>query len=294
MDVLGGQAVLKRPGPHVARPRGRCQRRPAEARAAAGGRPRRCRKARLPASLVYRVVPIATFKRRTRLTPEESARTERLARIVALAEAHLGGARRRAGIPEPAASAARRPHAARRRRSPSSARGASSSCCTMSTTVSRSDAACAPTASGRAAIRSSTAPARPAATRRGGTPAAGEVIYAAEHYATAVLEKLAQLNSVKLPSVAGLHRDSRAARHRRRTAGSASTVKRLGRRRQSPQARRCGDRWYDQRRTAALLVPSLAAPGLEWNVIINQQHPDFSRLTASTLRPVVGHPHLLA
>ena len=38
-------------------------------------------------SLVYRVVPIATFKRRTRLTPEESARTERLARIVALAEA---------------------------------------------------------------------------------------------------------------------------------------------------------------------------------------------------------------
>ena len=37
--------------------------------------------------LVYRVVPIATFKRRTRLTPEESARTERLARIVAMAEA---------------------------------------------------------------------------------------------------------------------------------------------------------------------------------------------------------------
>ncbi len=37
-------------------------------------------------SLVYRVVPIATFKRRSRLTPEESARTERLARIVALAE----------------------------------------------------------------------------------------------------------------------------------------------------------------------------------------------------------------
>lgn len=37
--------------------------------------------------LVYRVVPIATFKRRTRLTPAESARTERLARVVALAEA---------------------------------------------------------------------------------------------------------------------------------------------------------------------------------------------------------------
>ena len=36
--------------------------------------------------LVYRVVPAATFKRRTRLSPEESQRTERLARVVALAE----------------------------------------------------------------------------------------------------------------------------------------------------------------------------------------------------------------
>ena len=35
---------------------------------------------------VYRVVPAATFKRRTRLSTRESERTERLARIVALAE----------------------------------------------------------------------------------------------------------------------------------------------------------------------------------------------------------------
>lgn len=35
---------------------------------------------------VYRIVPAATFKRRRRLTPAESERTERLARIVALAE----------------------------------------------------------------------------------------------------------------------------------------------------------------------------------------------------------------
>jgi putative toxin-antitoxin system antitoxin component (TIGR02293 family) len=38
-------------------------------------------------ALVYTVVPPATFKRRTRLSIEESERTERLARIVALAEA---------------------------------------------------------------------------------------------------------------------------------------------------------------------------------------------------------------
>ncbi len=36
---------------------------------------------------VYSVVPSATFKRRTRLSAEESERTERLARIIALAEA---------------------------------------------------------------------------------------------------------------------------------------------------------------------------------------------------------------
>jgi len=35
---------------------------------------------------VYSVVPPATFKRRTRLSADESERTERLARIVALVE----------------------------------------------------------------------------------------------------------------------------------------------------------------------------------------------------------------
>jgi putative toxin-antitoxin system antitoxin component (TIGR02293 family) len=36
---------------------------------------------------VYQVVPPATFKRRTRLSQEESERTERLARIIALSDA---------------------------------------------------------------------------------------------------------------------------------------------------------------------------------------------------------------
>jgi putative toxin-antitoxin system antitoxin component (TIGR02293 family) len=35
---------------------------------------------------LYRVVPEATFKRRTRLSPEESGKTERLARVIAFAE----------------------------------------------------------------------------------------------------------------------------------------------------------------------------------------------------------------
>ena len=43
-----------------------------------------------PSALVYAIVPSATFKRRTRLSPDESARTERLARVVALVEEMAG------------------------------------------------------------------------------------------------------------------------------------------------------------------------------------------------------------
>lgn len=42
---------------------------------------------------VYAIVPAATFKRRTRLNAEESERTERLARIIALTEALWGDSR---------------------------------------------------------------------------------------------------------------------------------------------------------------------------------------------------------
>lgn len=42
------------------------------------------------AELVYSVVPSATFKRRDRLSLDESERTERLARVIALAEAAWG------------------------------------------------------------------------------------------------------------------------------------------------------------------------------------------------------------
>jgi RES domain-containing protein len=46
-------------------------------------------------------------------------------------------------------------------------------------------------------------------------------------------------------------------------------------------AREAGDRWYDQRRSAVLLVPSVVTR-LERNVLINQEHPDFSRIRAGS------------
>ena len=45
-------------------------------------------------------------------------------------------------------------------------------------------------------------------------------------------------------------------------------------------ARGYGDRWYDESRTPVLLVPSLVTL-VERNVLINQEHTDFSRIRAS-------------
>ena len=50
-------------------------------------------------------------------------------------------------------------------------------------------------------------------------------------------------------------------------------------------ARAFGDRWYDERRTPVLMVPSLVTR-VERNVLINQEHPDFARIRASRALPV--------
>lgn len=118
-----------------------------------------------------------------------------------------------------------------------------------------------------------------------------EVIYAAEHYSTAVLEKAAQFNSVRLP---------RALRFIRITVPDAVSVEEV-----SVQdvagwdaddkraSQRFGNEWFDERRSLILLVPSLAAPGLERNVLINQRHPQFKRLKSSDPQPIACHPNLL-
>jgi RES domain-containing protein len=50
-------------------------------------------------------------------------------------------------------------------------------------------------------------------------------------------------------------------------------------------ARAFGDRWYDERRTPVLIVPSVVTH-IERNVLINQEHPDFPRIRASEPVPV--------
>lgn len=50
-------------------------------------------------------------------------------------------------------------------------------------------------------------------------------------------------------------------------------------------ARRFGDRWYDERRTPVLLVPSVVTR-VERNVLINQEHPHFAGIRAGKPLPV--------
>ena len=117
------------------------------------------------------------------------------------------------------------------------------------------------------------------------------VIYAAEHYATALLEKAAQLNSVRIP------RTLVYARIQLPDAGVEEVVAAdlAGWDADNKKAsRRFGDRWYDEQRSLMLLVPSLAAPGLERNVLINQRHARFGDVTASETERIRCHPRLVA
>lgn len=117
------------------------------------------------------------------------------------------------------------------------------------------------------------------------------VVYAAEHYATALLEKVAQLNSLRIPRTLVYVRidvpaDVTVEELEIGDLAGWDSVDKMA-------SRSFGDSWYDDRRSLILLVPSLAAPGLERNVLINQRHSEFARLTSSAPQPIRAHPTLL-
>jgi RES domain-containing protein len=108
------------------------------------------------------------------------------------------------------------------------------------------------------------------------------IIYAAETYAGALLEVLVHASGsvpkgqgfieIEIPadvSVEEIERDEVP----RWDSPSGET------------ARAFGDRWYDERRTAVLIVPSVVTI-MERNVLIHQEHPDFARMRASEPAPV--------
>jgi RES domain-containing protein len=115
------------------------------------------------------------------------------------------------------------------------------------------------------------------------------VIYAAETYAGAMLEVLVNSNIGRVPkhhgwieigfdvSVSVEEVDVRKVPHWNASDQRAS--------------RRFGDRWYDEKRSAVLIVPS-AVVRAERSVVINQQHPEFRKIRASQAKPVVWDERL--
>ncbi len=102
------------------------------------------------------------------------------------------------------------------------------------------------------------------------------VIYAAEHYATGILEILVHYGRVRLP---GPHH-ARAIylpddlRIERFDPAAHAGWHLEG----SPVAREFGDGWFTAGRTAVLAVPSVPGQPAEWNYIINPGHPEAGRI----------------
>jgi RES domain-containing protein len=52
-----------------------------------------------------------------------------------------------------------------------------------------------------------------------------------------------------------------------------------------------GDRWVQDARSAVLQVPSAVVP-IEWNYLLNPQHPDFSQVQIGAAEPFAFDPRL--
>lgn len=105
------------------------------------------------------------------------------------------------------------------------------------------------------------------------------LVYCSEHYATAILEKLAHAGRTQLP---GLHHAARieipddlpAERFDPSAHPGWDSASSL-------VARDYGDRWHGAAHTAVLAVPSVPGQPAEWNFVINPSHPDAVRIVVS-------------
>lgn len=115
------------------------------------------------------------------------------------------------------------------------------------------------------------------------------MIYCSEHYSTALLEKLVHSNTGKLPQGQQWIEISISAG----TTDEVVTPHSLpGWDNPSQQvSKRFGVQWVKQQRSAILLVPSIVAR-VDRNILINEAHPEFSKITTSLNEPVVWDSRL--
>ena len=108
------------------------------------------------------------------------------------------------------------------------------------------------------------------------------VIYAAEHFSTAMLEKLVHWSG----SPPGNQRYVEVTIPANTSFEEVSETQLPGWHDPSRRsARRFGHEWYVHKRSAILLVPSVVARP-ERNVIINEQHAEFVTITSGPELPV--------
>jgi RES domain-containing protein len=110
------------------------------------------------------------------------------------------------------------------------------------------------------------------------------VIYAAESYALAVLEILVHSNLGRVPwgfSCIEIDIPSEVEIEEI-VAGDLSGWDAVD----CVASQAFGARWYGEKRSAILVVPSVAPGGLGRNILINQEHPQFRLVVASSLQAV--------
>ena len=116
------------------------------------------------------------------------------------------------------------------------------------------------------------------------------VIYASEHYSTAMLERLLHYSGA-MPS--GQHfitiAISVGVTYEVATGDSVPGWERKDQR----ASRAFGEQWIDERRSAVLLVPSVVAR-MESNVLINPAHPEAQRIAPGLERPIWWDSRLFA
>jgi RES domain-containing protein len=115
------------------------------------------------------------------------------------------------------------------------------------------------------------------------------VIYAAETYSGALLERLIHSNIGRVPKhhvwvrieiPAGVRVEEIREEELPGWADADESA-----------SRRFGDQWYDEGRSAVLLVPSVVSR-VERNVVINEAHPEFGEISAQVPRSVVWDKRL--
>jgi RES domain-containing protein len=107
------------------------------------------------------------------------------------------------------------------------------------------------------------------------------IIYASESFAGAMLETLARARIGRIPRT-----------HAWVEVGIPADVSIEILDRWDVPQRTFGDEWHDQGRSLILMVPSAIAVGQIRNILINQDHAEFSRLRASEPEPVVWDERL--